>query len=329
MAAIAESVDAPRKPPRIGLLDTLRGFALLAMASYHGTWDFEFFGYLDPGTAETGWLKIYARAIATTFLFMAGVSLVLASRPTIRWRPFWKRLAMIAAAAIAISIVTRFAMPDEWIYFGILHSIATLSLVGIGFLCLPTVCIWLATLALAAGWIVDVFYMPGALDWSFFNPRYLAWLGFAAMPERSNDFVPLFPWALAFFSGLSVATIALRTGLPERLAALGTGNSLLAKAGRHSLLFYLLHQPILFGLVYLLSLAVPAPKPDPAVGYLRECQASCTQSAGEALCRSFCQCTLTEMKAKSLFEPLQSGAIQADKNEQIQRIALQCTEQAQ
>ncbi|MBO9098486.1 MULTISPECIES: heparan-alpha-glucosaminide N-acetyltransferase [unclassified Rhizobium] len=329
MAAVAESIDEPRKPPRIGLLDTLRGIALLAMASYHGTWDFEFFGYLDPGTAETGWLKIYARVIASTFLFMAGVSLVLANRPAIRWQPFWKRLAMIAVAAIAISVVTRFAMPDEWIYFGILHSIAALSLIGIGFLCLPTACIWAATAVLGVGWVVNVFVMPGALGSDLFNPRYLAWLGFATMPVRSNDFVPLFPWALAFFAGLSAATLALRTSLPQRLASLGTGNSLLAKGGRHSLLFYLLHQPILFGLVYLLSLVAPAPKPDPAVGYLRQCQATCTQSAGEALCRSFCQCTLTRMKAQSLFEPLQSGAIQADQNDQIQRIAVQCTEQAQ
>lgn len=329
MAAIAESIDDQRKPPRIGLLDTLRGIALLAMASYHGTWDFEFFGYLDPGTAETGWLKIYARIIASTFLFMAGFSLVLANRPNIRWHPFWKRFAMIAAAAIAISIVTRIAMPREWIYFGILHSIAVLSLIGVGFLTLPVALTYGVTIALFIGWIVDIVYIPGAFDLASFNPRYLAWLGLAVSPERSNDFVPLFPWALAFFAGLSAASLALRTDLLHRVARLGTGGSLLARVGRHSLVFYLLHQPILFGLVYLLSLVAPAPKPDPAVGYLRQCQASCVKSAGESLCRSFCECTLTAMKGQSLFEPLQSGAIQADKNDQIQRIALQCTEQAQ
>lgn len=329
MAATVESIDAPRKVPRIGLLDTLRGIALLAMASYHGTWDFEFFGYLDPGTAETGWLKIYARVIASTFLFMAGVSLVLANRPEIRWRPFWKRFGMIAAAAVAISVVTRIAMPDEWIYFGILHCIAALSLIGVVFLRLPMALTLIATAALAVGWIVDVYAMPGALDFAALDPRYLSWLGLAAMPVRSNDYVPLFPWALAFFAGLSAASLALRTNLPQRLAGLGTGGSLLARAGRHSLIFYLLHQPLLFGLVYLLSLVSPAPKPDPAVGYLRQCQTSCVQSASEALCHSFCQCTLTQLKAQSLFEPLQSGAIQADDNKKIQGIALQCTEQAQ
>ena len=137
MAALAESSDAPRKAPRIGLLDTLRGIALLAMASYHGTWDFEFFGYLQPGTAETGLLKIYARVIASTFLFMAGFSLVLANMPAIRWPSYGKRLGMIVAAAIAISIVTFVGMPDEWIFFGILHCIAAASLIGLLFLRLP------------------------------------------------------------------------------------------------------------------------------------------------------------------------------------------------
>lgn len=329
MAALAESNDAPRKVPRIGLLDTLRGIALLAMASYHGTWDFEFFGYLDPGTAETGWLKLFARAIASTFLFMAGFSLVLANTPAIRWRPYAKRVGMIVAAAIAISIVTYIGMSDEWIYFGILHSIAALSLIGIVFVRLPMVFTLLATVVLAAGWFTETFYMPGTLEWDALDPRYFAWLGFSAMPARSNDYVPLFPWALAFFVGLSTARIAVRTNFLHRLAKFGSGTNLIARAGRHSLIFYLVHQPILFGLVYLLSLVAPAPKPDPSVGYLRQCQATCVQSATEAICKSFCQCTLDQMKNKSLFEPLQSGKIRADNNEEIQGIAQQCTDQAQ
>ncbi len=77
MAISANENGASSRPPRIGLLDTARGAALIAMATYHFTWDMEFMGYLARGTAEAGWLKIYARAIASTFLFLAGVSLML------------------------------------------------------------------------------------------------------------------------------------------------------------------------------------------------------------------------------------------------------------
>ncbi|TGU11280.1 DUF1624 domain-containing protein, partial [bacterium M00.F.Ca.ET.156.01.1.1] len=67
-----------RRKGRIGGLDTLRGQALIAMASYHFTWNLEYFGYLEPGTATTGLWKLYARGIATSFLFLAGFSLFLA-----------------------------------------------------------------------------------------------------------------------------------------------------------------------------------------------------------------------------------------------------------
>ena len=72
--------DENRRKGRIGGLDTLRGLALIAMASYHFTWNLEYFGYLEPGTATTGLWKLYARGIATSFLFLAGFSLVFHQR---------------------------------------------------------------------------------------------------------------------------------------------------------------------------------------------------------------------------------------------------------
>lgn len=329
MTLLATETEAAAKPPRIGLLDTARGVALLAMASYHFTWDMEFMGYLAAGTAESGWLKIYARTIATTFLFIVGISLVLSSNPEIRWPSFWKRFGMIAAAAVAISIVTRFAMPDGWIYFGILHCIAALTLIGIVFIRLPLAVTLITTLALLAAWIADTFGPPGLLRSSLFDPRYLAWIGLAVMPERSNDYVPLFPWATPFFAGLSLASLAIRTRLPRRLAAIGTGSWLPAKLGRHSLAFYLIHQPVLIAIAYGLLLLVPPAKPDPVETYLKECNAACVMQEGEALCHSFCQCTLGKLQTQSLLTPLQTGEIDGLNDERVQTIAAQCSAEAQ
>ncbi|MBB4572967.1 heparan-alpha-glucosaminide N-acetyltransferase [Rhizobium lentis] len=329
MTMPAMQADAAARPPRIGLLDTARGIALIAMASYHFSWDMEFMGYLAPGTAETGWLKIYARAIATTFLFIVGVSLVLSSTPTIRWPSFWKRFGMIAAAAAAISIVTRIAMPDGWIYFGILHCIAALTLIGIVFIRLPLAVALVVTLALLAAWITDNFGTPGLLRSSFFDPRYLAWIGLAEMPQRSNDYVPLFPWATPFFAGLSIASIAIRTGLPHRLAALGAGSWWPARLGRHSLAFYLIHQPVLIAIAYGLSLLVPPQTPDPAETYLRQCNSTCVMQQGEALCRSFCQCTLGKLQAQNLLIPLQANEIDVQKDERVQTLVTECSAEAE
>lgn len=328
MTVPATGTEASAKPPRIGLLDTVRGAALIAMASYHFTWDLEFMGYLTPGTAETGWLKLYARAIASTFLFIVGISLVLANTPDVRWRPFWKRFAMIAAAAAAISAATWYFMPGEWIFFGILHAIAVLSLIGVVLLCLPTPVTILVTVAAIVAWVADTWVAPGILRWPFFNPRYFAWIGFAELPQRSNDYVPVFPWAVPFLIGLTSALIAVRTTLPARLARLGTGSNLLAKAGRHSLAFYLIHQPVLISIAYGLSIVVPPAKPDPVESYLRQCNVSCTQQEGEPLCRSFCQCTLDKLQAQNLFTQFQSGAVKAD-DDRIVTLAGECSAASQ
>ncbi|RUM05436.1 heparan-alpha-glucosaminide N-acetyltransferase [Rhizobium chutanense] len=329
MTLPAIEADAAARPPRIGLLDTARGVALIAMATYHFSWDMEFMGYLTAGTAETGWLKIYARAIATTFLFIVGISLVLSSTPEIRWPSFWKRFGMIAAAAAVISIATRIVMPNEWIYFGILHCIAVLTLIGVVFLRLPLVVTLITTLVLLAAWLADNFGPPGLIRSSFFDPRYLAWIGLAAMPERSNDYVPLFPWATPFFAGLSFALIAIRTRLPHRLAAIGTGSWWPARLGRHSLAFYLIHQPVLIGIAYGLSLVIPPQAADPVATYLRQCNSACVMQQGEALCRSFCQCTLEKLQAQALFTPLQAGAINIETDERVQTIAAECSAEAQ
>ncbi|AVA21666.1 DUF1624 domain-containing protein [Rhizobium sp. LEGMi198b] len=329
MAVIAESIDAPQKTPRIGILDTARGVALLAMASYHCTWDFEFFGYLAPGTAETGWLKIYARVIASTFLFLAGFSLVLANTPEIRWRPYFKRLGMIVAAAAAISIVTFIGMRDGWIFFGILHSIAAASIIGLLFLRLPSFATLLIAALLLIGIVVDNVIAPFSLHSAVFDVPWLYWLGLSEHLPRSNDYVPVFPWLTPFLFGLGIAQLTTTLGWLRSLAKLGPGRNLIARVGRHSLIFYLVHQPVLIGLVYLLSLIAPAPAPDPTVTYIRQCQASCVRSGSETMCRSFCQCTLDKLQAQNLFSPLESGAIKADSDERINRIALQCSEQAQ
>ena len=312
--------------PRITLIDTLRGIALLAMASYHFTWDLEFFGYIEPGTATTGWWRIYARAIASSFLFLAGVSLVLAHYPTIRWRSFWKRFAMVAGAAAAISIATLFAIPQEWIFFGILHSIAAASLLGLAFLRLPPLATGSAAALLVLAMIVDSYLAPGALRSHLFDPKVLSWIGFAATAPRSNDFVPLFPWLAALLAGVAVARLAVDRAWLLSLSRVQTRPNLLSRAGRHSLAIYLVHQPVLIALVYVLSQVSPPPQPDLRQSELNSCQADCTFQGNEVgFCTRFCICTVDELAAQSLLEPLRAGAIDVQTDNRVRIVAEECS----
>ena len=286
------SQGAP-KQRRIAAIDILRGIALIAMASYHFTWDLENFGYTTPGLTAFGWWKLYARCIASTFLFLVGVSLYLAHGRQIRWFGFWKRFAMVAVAAIAISAVTYVATPDGFIFFGILHEIALASLLGLAFLRLPA----LLTAIVAAAVIAAPYYLRSEV----FDHPALWWVGLSATNPRSNDYVPLFPWFGAVLAGIAVVKFASASGLLARLSTLSPGrwSNPLVFIGRHSLAFYLIHQPLLFGSVWLLSQVVPAPPQDREAGFLNACQPSCEQQQQDTkFCSSYCGCMLDALKGE-------------------------------
>jgi uncharacterized membrane protein len=308
--------------PRLLSLDAARGLALIAMATYHFSWDLEFFGYLAPGTSTQGFLRIYARLIASSFLFLAGFSLVLAHYPKIRFAPFLRRLGVIVAAAAVISVATYWFTPDSWIFFGILHAIAVSSLIGLAFVRVPP----LLTLLVAAIAVA----LPALLRSPSFDAPWFWFLGLSETLPRSNDYVPLLPWIGALLAGIAVARFMVdrqKLGVLDRLPA---GPRWLRWGGRHSLTVYLLHQPILIAGLYLASFVVPPPAVDPVAQYTGSCEASCLDQGNEAgLCQRFCACTLERLQAENLFEPLQSGAILPDQDQRIQTLADDCTIRSQ
>lgn len=236
--------DAAKPPARIPALDIARSVALLAMALFHFVFDLELFGLVAPGTATSGAWRGLAIATASSFLFLAGAGLWLAHGHGIHWPAFWRRFAKIAGAAVLVSIATYIAFPHAFVFFGILHSIALCSLLGLAALRLPVV----AIVALA----VAVFYAPEFLRSPSFNAPYWWWTGLQTVPLRTMDHEPIFPWFAPFLAGLAASKAASHAGLWARLATPTPSRAaqLAGLAGRHSLLVYLIHQPVLIGLVW-------------------------------------------------------------------------------
>ena len=225
---------------RIVAIDLARSAALLGMAIYHFTRDLEMFGLVTPGLSVTPPWMWFARIVAGTFVLLAGVSLVLAHGDGIRWRPFRRRLVQIAAGAALVSAATYAAFPQYFIYFGILHSLALASLV-----CLPFVR-WRPVAALAAA--AAVFAIHRLWGWELFATPWLGWTGLSGVIRPTYDLIPVFPWW-----GVMLAGVALGKLIPwNRLR--GRSNALpraLAWPGRHSLAVYLIHQPVLIALLWL------------------------------------------------------------------------------
>lgn len=307
---------------RIELIDIARGLALVCMAIYHFTWDLEFFGYIERGTTAFGGWRVFARLIAGSFLFLVGVSLFLGHAKGIRWRSFGIRLAMIAAAAAAITIATYFATPDRFIFFGILHNIAVSSVFGLLFLRLP------AFVSLVVG-VVILFAGP-YLTGPVFDHSLLLWLGLFTIPVQSNDFVPFFPWTGVALIGISAAKTAASMGLISRLATIYHGGNrlgnILSLGGRHSLAVYLLHQPLLIGLVFLASLVVPVTVSHSPERVNQDCNRTCVENNTSEFCVSYCQCVVDELVATDLLKNLPSAETSRDLHPEISEITNSCAE---
>jgi uncharacterized membrane protein len=315
--------ETPRPGRRLPWLDIARGAALIAMASYHLMWDLASFGYLEPDFPATGWPKVYARGIASTFLFLAGVSLYLAHGNAIRWRSFWKRWVIVVAAAGLVTVGSYFAMPQGLIHFGILHAIAAASLIGLAFLRLPTP----LTLLVAAA----TFIAPSYLRADMFNEPWLWWIGLSTAPRISFDYVPLLPWLAPFLLGIAVARSTPLLGWLRQNASVENRPNTLSRSlsflGRHSLVFYLVHQPILISIVYGISLLHPAPGHPEA--FRQSCVETCLPGANAGFCNRYCECALSALEKESLLAPLQSGAMPDTYRGTIDQIRSQCTVEAE
>lgn len=325
-------------------LDAARGLAVLAMIVFHSIWDLSHFGYAPANLPWSAPVRIFGHAIAFAFLFIAGVALVLAHGVQMRWPAFWRRFAIIEAAAALVTAGTYVAFPNAYVFFGILHCIALASLIAVPFLLAP----WPAALAGGA------FFLAGAqfLSSPAFNADWLQWSGLSTSEPMTQDWRPLFPWAGPLLLGVAAGKLPLPVN-GERAGVKGEGAVPIRKTpkdsadfsvppnpqaphpnplptsgergwltflGRHSLLIYLAHQPALFALF--LGLAYLAPPAIDATDFVASCEARCMEQGGEGkICRDACQCTAQEaIRSKAL-----AGVTdEAERGRRLNEIAQRC-----
>lgn len=232
---------APARP-RLIAIDWLRTVAFVAMACFHFGRDFEVLGLVAPGSTFGGGWDLSARAIASSFLFLAGLSLWLACGRTMRWRGFLSRLGLLVAAAAGVSLATYLAVPGAWVRFGILHAIALASILSLPFLRAP----WWATAGAAAAVLI---LAPALRDPAFDGALWL-WSGLGTQVPPMIDYEPMIPWLAPMLAGLAFGQAG-----GTRLLHWGDGHDgrlarALAWPGRHALPLYLIHQPTLVALLF-------------------------------------------------------------------------------
>lgn len=309
---------------RLPAVDIVRGAALVAMFGYHLTWDLAHFGYIEATTPFSPAMRLISHVIASTFLFVAGASLVLARRNPFDWRAYWKRLALVAGAAFAVTVASWFLFPDAVIWFGILHCIAAASLLALPFLFLP----WPAALAAA----IAVAAAPHFLASAAFDRPLWDWTGLGLTLPRTNDFRPLLPWAAPLLAGVAVMGLALPLGAIDFLARFKGASGparLLAFGGRHSLIVYLVHQPLFFAALSVTAWAFPAGGPADEKPFRASCERQCEGSGGPRdVCVSSCACTAARLKQLGLWNRSGENRLDAAESRMVAQAASECVANA-
>ena len=226
--------------PRIWELDALRGVCILCVIVVHFLFDLSFFGGLDLTLpAWYVFLQEYGGAI---FVVLSGVCVTLGSKSV-------RRGLIVFSCGMLITAVTygmyRLGMSgaDVVVKFGVLHLLGVCMLVYPAFKKLPPAMLTVLGLVIAiTGYAIRGVVVPQR--WLF--PLGLTYEGFT-----SSDYFPLFPQLGYFLIGAAIGKTAYRekkTLLPGSFQKTPVAR-FFCWCGRQSLFIYLLHQPIVYGLL--------------------------------------------------------------------------------
>ena len=210
------------------------------MISFHLCYDLQYFNFYNFHITSNPFFLNYRLVIVNLFLFIVGISLVLANKSGLNWQKIGKRTLTLAAASFAISIVTFFIFPNTWVYFGVIHFILVASILALPFLKHPFI-------ALLTSLILTLLYFSGYIN---MHPLFNTLMPILHLPKHhTEDLVPLVPWFSTVLLGVAFAAFGWHKIFDIKSNYL---IEKLAYIGKHALLIYLIHQPILFAILYLI-----------------------------------------------------------------------------
>ncbi|MDO5146650.1 MAG: heparan-alpha-glucosaminide N-acetyltransferase domain-containing protein [Eubacteriales bacterium] len=231
-------------------LDTFRGMMVLSMVLYHGVWDVVYLFGKDVSWYG-GWQgRLWQQSICWSFIFLSGFCCTFGKSK-------WKNGVRLMLSGGAVTLVTLLVMPQYPVIFGILTFLGMAS-------CLVKVLEpWLrrwASLPASIGSFL-LFLVLGRINEGYVGWRFLgsfalpkglyrdwitALIGFPFPGFASSDYFSLFPWIFLYAAGFF--SCCWMKEKKERMYRLERGSlPWISWMGRHSLLLYMLHQPLLYG----------------------------------------------------------------------------------
>lgn len=231
---------------RYETLDTIRGFALISMILYHASWDLVYMFGADWPWYHGFAAHVWQQSICWTFILLSGYCFSL-GRHQLR-----RGLTVFLCGAL-VTAVTWVFMPENLVLFGVLTLLGSSMLLTSGFQHLlqkippraglaGSFLLFLLTRDVNAGYLgfegTRIFRVwDGARDLS------TAFAGFPPADFFSTDYFSLLPWFFLFLTGYFLFRLRRSEVRETRRVPLITA------MGRHSLLIYMLHQPVIYALL--------------------------------------------------------------------------------
>lgn len=249
-----ESRSAPRA--RIYSMDELRGFAVFCMVFYHGFYTLAYLYQIEIGMVLLRFFMPAEPWFAGLFMLISGISSNLSHSNLVRG-------FKLLGAALAVTAVTGLFLPDEIIVFGILHFLSVcMILFG---LCKPlfdrfrfswaavAVCVvlFVCTMGVSRGYLGPFPQFGLVIPDSLYRTNWLAPLGIFNSDFRSSDYFPLLPWIFVFTAGTFLGKLAAAGRFPKFLYP--SRVPFFSWLGRHALILYIAHQPVIYGVCWAVS----------------------------------------------------------------------------
>lgn len=235
---------------RFDRIDALRGAAIVWMTAFHFSFDLNYFGWIRQDFYRSPVWTVQRACIVSLFLFCAGLGQAVAFTQGQGWPRFWRRWAQVAGCALLVTAGSYLMFPRSFIYFGVLHGIA-LMLVIVRLTGRWRGWLWLAgAIAIGLPWLAPAAHAHWP-QLEVLNTPWLNWLGFVSRKPVTEDYVPLLPWLGVMWWGMAAGQWLLRERAAFVQGPVPRAIAPLAWLGRWSLSWYMVHQPVLIGVLLL------------------------------------------------------------------------------
>ena len=231
------------KTNRLWELDALRGVMILMVVYIHLCFDLDYFLGID--VVKNPVLQYCMDHCGVSFVALSGLSATIGRRS-------FRRGLQVFGCGMVITVVTAgmylLNMADKFIiiYFGVLHLLGVCMMLWVWLRKLP---LW-ARAVLGVGCVLlGRWFMTFTVSAGWLFPLGLTTPGFS-----SSDFFPLFPGLGWFLLGSCAGSLLYKEkrSLLPNFPAENFPVRFFRFCGTHSLWIYLIHQPVLYGIVSLI-----------------------------------------------------------------------------